>query len=64
MLKICIALIVAFVLTMLLSITDTPSELDISDIMTQRYCEMVRLHNEDPSIGWPDYKRIYDKECK
>lgn len=30
------------------------------------YCEMVtiRLETGDPYLGWPDYKGIYDAECR
>lgn len=29
------------------------------------YCEMVQLRRDtgDPTIGWPDYRNIYDSEC-
>ena len=39
------------------------SEADIATEQHLTYCEMVRLHKADPTIGWPDYKQIYDKEC-
>ena len=29
-----------------------------------RYCEMVELNNSDKSIGWPDYRNVYDEVCK
>ena len=28
------------------------------------YCEMVEMHMSDPSTGWPDYKGVYDAQCK
>jgi hypothetical protein len=28
------------------------------------YCEMVKMHMSDPSAGWPDYKGVYDAQCK
>lgn len=30
-----------------------------------QYCDMVHLGKTsgDPAIGWPDYKRTYDKWC-
>ena len=33
------------------------------------YCEMVDIHKAgvsigDPGLGWPDYKGIYEPECK
>lgn len=28
------------------------------------YCNMVELRKIDGVLGWPDYKGIYDKECK
>jgi hypothetical protein len=30
----------------------------------QRYCEMVTLHNQDVTLGWPDFKGIYEEQCK
>ena len=30
----------------------------------EHYCEMVKLHKQDPSTGWPDYDGIYDESCK
>ena len=30
----------------------------------KRYCEMVELHKSDSSLGWPDYKNIYDELCE
>lgn len=28
------------------------------------YCDMVKLHKNDPSTGWPDYNGIYREACK
>ena len=30
----------------------------------EQYCEMVNLHKQDPSTGWPDYDGIYAESCK
>ena len=30
----------------------------------EHYCEMVKLHKQDPSVGWPDYDGIYDTACR
>lgn len=27
------------------------------------YCEMVELHKQDPSVGWPDYNHNYNEVC-
>ena len=54
-------LAIAFILRFELS--PTPSEADVATEQHSNYCEMVRLHKADPTIGWPDYKQIYDKEC-
>jgi hypothetical protein len=29
----------------------------------EHYCEMVKLHKQDKSLGWPDYDGIYDTAC-
>ncbi len=43
----------------------SPTPAEIAKHTRQNYCEMVRLRKEsnDPSIGRPDYKGIYDNEC-
>ena len=30
---------------------------------TEFYCQMVDINKADDSIGWPDYKGIYDEVC-
>jgi len=30
----------------------------------EHYCEMVKLHKQDKSLGWPDYDGIYAQSCK
>ena len=39
---------------------------DAEDAQAQleHYCEMVKLHKQDPSTGWPDYDGIYDTACR
>ena len=27
------------------------------------YCEMVELHLQDVTTGWPDYKHTYEEVC-
>lgn len=48
---------------MLLGVMGT---MDAEDAQAQlgHYCEMVKLHNQDPSVGWPDYDGIYHEACK
>jgi hypothetical protein len=29
----------------------------------ERYCKMVQINKNDPSLGWPDYEGIYDASC-
>lgn len=31
---------------------------------TALYCEMVSIHLEDETLGWPDYRGTYDEVCK
>lgn len=40
--------------------------MDAEDEQAQQdlYCEMVKLHKQDPSTGWPDYDGIYDTACR
>lgn len=28
-----------------------------------QYCEMVALNRADPTVGWPDFDKSYDREC-
>lgn len=40
---------------------------DSRNVVLENYCEMVRIHKasrEVPPAGWPDFKGIYDTECK
>ena len=32
-------------------------------VQLEHYCEMVKLHRQDKSLGWPDYDGIYDTAC-
>ena len=40
--------------------------MDAEDEQAQQdlYCEMVKLHKQDPSVGWPDYRGEFDELCK
>jgi len=40
--------------------------LDITegDRVLSRYCEMVELNKTDATLGWPDYKELYEEHCK
>lgn len=29
----------------------------------ERYCEMVSMFKEDPTVGWPDFHGTYDRLC-
>lgn len=33
-------------------------------LQLEHYCEMVKLHKQDPTVGWPDYDGIYDTVCR
>ena len=31
----------------------------------ENYCEMVEIYkSSDGEHGWPDYKKVYDKQCE
>lgn len=36
---------------------------DSLELQQKQYCELVRLHQQDDSLGWPDYKNRFDKDC-
>ena len=48
---------------MLLGVMGT---MDAEDEQAQleHYCEMVKLHKQGQSVGWPDYDGIYHVACK
>lgn len=52
-------LILFFVLT--IAFMNDAEEAEKADDL---YCEMVKMHLSDPSTGWPDYKGVYDAQCK
>ena len=40
------------------------SELEVKIQEQGLYCEMVSLHMQDETLGWPDYKGTYERACK
>lgn len=40
------------------------SELEVQIQEQGLYCEMVSLHLEDETLGWPDYRGTYEEACK
>ena len=57
-------LLVAFTLSFLIMVLPLigSSELELQD-RDDQYCNMVKLNRGDPTLGWPDYKGIYDEVC-
>ena len=45
-------------------VADMDSELQVQAKEQALYCEMVSLHLEDETLGWPDYKGTYERACK
>ena len=45
-------------------VADMDSELEVQAKEQGLYCEMVSLHLEDETLGWPDYKGTYEEACK
>lgn len=58
-----VSVLISLTLLVWLFMPDLPTDAEIATDAHLTYCEMVRLHKADPTIGWPDYKNIYDKEC-
>lgn len=54
------AFLVGLILFGLVGTMDAEDE----QLQLEHYCEMVKLHKQDPSIGWPDYDGIYDTACR
>lgn len=53
------AVLAGFILFALVGTMDAEDE----QAQLEHYCEMVKLNKKDPSVGWPDYDRIYDTAC-
>jgi len=45
-------------------VADMDSELQVQAKEQALYCEMVSLHMQDETLGWPDYKGTYERACK
>ena len=54
------AILAVFILFGLVGTMDAEDE----QAQLEHYCEMVKLHKQDPSVGWPDYDGIYREACK
>lgn len=54
------AILAGFVLFGVMGTMDAEDE----QAQLERYCEMVKLHKQDKSMGWPDYDGIYAQSCK
>ena len=52
----------AFILLLLIVANKMDSSTEEDEHQT--YCDMVQAYRADVSKGWPDYKGIYDEECK
>lgn len=54
------AILAGFILFGLVGTMDAEDE----QLQLDHYCEMVKLHKQNPPIGWPDYDGIYDTACR
>ena len=54
------AILAVFILFGLVGTMDAEDE----QAQLEHYCEMVKLHKQDPSVGWPDHDGIYREACK
>lgn len=54
------AILAGLILFALVGTMDAEDE----QLQLEHYCEMVKLHKQDPSTGWPDYDGIYREACK
>ena len=54
------AVLAGFILFGLVGTMDAEDE----QAQLDHYCGMVKLHKQDPSVGWPDYDGIYTQSCK
>ena len=53
------AILAGFILFALVGTMDAEDE----KAQLEHYCEMVKLHKQDKSLGWPDYDGIYNTAC-
>jgi hypothetical protein len=59
--------LVTFGLVLLIALAayTASDEVDEAQLELELYCELVKIRKttQDPLLGWPDYKQIYDKQC-
>ena len=51
------AILAGFILFGLVGTMDVQEE----ERQLDHYCEMVKLHKQNPSIGWPDYETLVSR---
>ena len=54
----------AVILSLVLYFVFTGTEQREEAYKLSLYCEMVDTHKKYPKYGWPDYKGIYNTQCK
>jgi len=57
---------ILMIITGIATIGFTRNQSSVMDALTDEslYCEMVTLHKQDRTLGWPDYQGTYNKLCK
>lgn len=55
----------AFMLLLLLVLYGLVGNMDRDDAVReqQHYCAMVAAYMHDHTVGWPDYRHSYKREC-
>ena len=36
---------------------------DAQRMEQRQYCDMVALGKQDPDLGWPDFRNVFDAQC-
>jgi len=47
-----------------LILTGLPDESQDAQADLDLYCDMVHLRQQNPDLGWPDYRGIYNEVCQ
>jgi len=55
--------VVLIVIVFGLILTGLPDDSEVAQDQLDTYCEMVQLRMQNPDLGWPDYKGIYNEVC-
>lgn len=62
--KIRAGMAVAAIIIALLFLVATDADTTEEELEQQQYCDMVRAHMKDKSVGWPDFNGNFKEVCE